>query len=284
MDLNSFRQMIPTNKEASEWFSILSDLFPKYGITTPERIAAFMSQAAHESSDFTRLEENLKYSTKRLREVFPRYFPTEADAKKAGGNPELIANIVYNDANRTSKLGNTQVGDGWKFRGGGIFQLTGRYNYAAFGKSVGKTADEAATYVRTKKGAAESACWFWSTNGLNAAADSGSVEKVTKIINGGTNGLADRKSRYAKNIKLLDGATPTPAPTVSATSKSFKTIFRRGNNDPAQVKDIQTALKIGADGIFGLGTESAVRSWQRTNGFVADGNISETQYKKLTGK
>lgn len=302
IDSTTFGKLIPTNKQADDWYALAQEFFPNYNINTPKRIAHFMAQAAHESNNFAVLEENLNYSTANLRKVFPRYFPTEAAAKAAAGKPEVIANIVYDDKNRTSKLGNTQAGDGWKFRGGGIFQLTGRDNYANFGKSVGMTADQAVDYVRTKRGAMESACWFWSTRNLNAVSDGGSVESVTKIVNGGTNGLADRKAKYTKFLPLVEAAfkpstapltqqapqvakEPVSAPVVApVASTTFYTLSRRADNNKDHVKQVQTALKIGVDGIFGLGTESAIRSWQRLNGFVVSGQIDKVQFTKLTSK
>jgi putative chitinase len=100
-------------------------------------------------------------------------------------------------------LGNTKPGDGWRFRGRGLKQLTGRNNYAAFGKTVGMTAEEAAEYVATEKGAIESACWFWGAKKLNAVADARDIVKMTKIINGGDIGLDDRKKRWEKALKVL---------------------------------------------------------------------------------
>ena len=132
--------------DADNWYDALCDLLPKYGITTERRVAHFLSQCAHESGGFKRLEENLNYSAKALRAVFGRYFgePPKADADEYARNPEMIANRVYNDEYRKYKMGNTEEGDGWRFRGRGLKQLTGRDNYTRFGKSVGMTAEEAA--------------------------------------------------------------------------------------------------------------------------------------------
>ena len=167
--LEQFSAMIPRNKEAEEWYEAALVLFEEYKINTPLRIAGFMAQCAHESADFTRLEENLNYSEKALNGVFGRYFGKgKRDAKDYARDPKKIANYVYQDEFRSKRgaLGNTNAGDGWRFRGRGIKQLTGRNNYKAFGKSVGITPEEAAEYVATPKGAIESACWFWKTNKL----------------------------------------------------------------------------------------------------------------------
>src|SRR5210317_941376 len=130
--LDQFKAMIPRNREPEEWYENVVDMFEKYDITTPLRIAGFMAQCGHESADFTRLEENLNYSEKALNSVFGRYFgPGKRDAKEYARNPEKIANYVYQDEFRSKRgaMGNVEDGDGWRFRGRGIKQLTGRNNY-----------------------------------------------------------------------------------------------------------------------------------------------------------
>ena len=192
------RAMINNNKDSDKWHDALVDILPKYDITTANRIAGFIAQCAHESGDFKTLEENLNYSEKALNSVFGRYFGKgKENAADYARNPEKIANYVYMDEFRSAKgaLGNTKPGDGWRFRGRGLKQLTGRNNYTAFAKTVGMTAEEAAEYVATPKGAVESACWFWNTNKLNAIADKGDIVAMTKKINGGTIGLEDRTAR-----------------------------------------------------------------------------------------
>ena len=191
--------------DADDWYDALCELLPKYGITSERRVAHFLSQCAHESGGFKRLEENLNYSAKALRSVFGRYFgdAPKANADEYARNPEMIANRVYNDAYRKYKMGNTQEGDGWRFRGRGLKQLTGRDNYTRFGKSIGMTAEEAAEYVATPSGAIESACWFWDTNNLNDIADGDDVVKMTKKINGGNIGLEDRQKRYKHALVFL---------------------------------------------------------------------------------
>ena len=187
------------------WYDALCEILPKYGITTERRVAHFLSQCAHESAGFKRLEENLNYSAKALRSVFGRYFgnPPKADADEYARNPEMIANRVYNDTFRKYKMGNVEEGDGWRFRGRGLKQLTGRDNYTRFGKSVGMSAEEASEYVATPAGAIESACWFWDANNLNDIADGDDVKRMTKKINGGSIGLDDRKKRYTNALKVL---------------------------------------------------------------------------------
>ena len=165
--------MIPTNKKVAMWHKAMLEIFPKYEINTPNRIAGFVAQCAHESTNFTALEENLNYSEAQLLKVFGRYFgpAPKRNAAEYARKPEMIANYVYMDEFRVSKMGNVNPGDGWLFRGRGLKQLTGRENYTNFGKSIGMTAEEAAVYVATEKGAIESACWFWNRNKLNAVAE-----------------------------------------------------------------------------------------------------------------
>lgn len=291
--LEQFVKMIPTNKQPEVWYVIAVDLFNKYDIVTINRIAGFMAQAAHESSDFKVLVENLNYSESGLLKTFGKYF-TKETAKQYVRKPEMIANHVYNDANRTNKLGNTQEGDGWRFRGRGIFQLTGRWNYEKFGKTIGMTAEEAADYIETNKGAFESALWFWKTSNLNRFADKDDIHGMSRAVNGGDNGLADRINKYSKNKTALAGysaATPAAAfpiavndqitDSVTQTSVSSK-VLQRGSRGE-DVKAVQKALKIPADGVFGITTEAAVRSWQRINRYTVTGKLDENQIKKLMG-
>jgi putative chitinase len=263
--------MLPTNREIAEWCKELNKAFPKHEINNARRIAGFISQCAHESRDFTAMEENLNYSKEALERVFPRYFgPGKRDAAEYARNPEKIANYVYMDEHRSKAgaLGNTKPGDGWLFSGKGLKQVTGRANTEAFGKTVGMTAEEAAAYLLTKEGALKSALWFWDSRKLNEVADTGDVVRMTKIINGGDIGLADRQSRYNVAMQALTGDIPTRAPISAATTATL----RRGSTGDA-VKQMQRKLGIPADGDFGPGTEAAVRKWQAANGLVADGIV-----------
>ena len=280
--------MIPTNKEAAEWCAALNELFPKYDITTQERVAGFVSQCAHENQDFLVLEENLNYKEATLLRVFPRYFGAgKANAAEYAGNPQKIANYVYMDKNRSKAgaLGNHKENDGHFFRGKGLKQITGRSNHAAFGKTLGMTAEQAAEYLLTKQGALESALWFWDTKNLNAVADTGDVTRLTKIINGGDIGLVDRKSRYDKAMSILSGTAPLKAGSAGATSRSTVLVsetLRKGSKGD-MVKQIQEKLGIVADGDFGPGTEAAVRAWQTKAGLFADGVVGSKSLAKLFG-
>ena len=159
----------------------------------PERVTAFIAQAGHESGNFSVIRENLNYSAQGLLATFPHYF-NQALAAKYARNPSAIANHVY--ANRMGN-GDEASGDGWKFRGRGLIQLTGRSNYSAFASVVNKSIADVIPYLETPEGATEGAGWFWSTNGLNELADAGQFITITKKINGGTNGLADREAIWA---------------------------------------------------------------------------------------
>ena len=279
--LEQFGAMIPRNKDTEAWFDAAVVLFEEYEINTPNRIAGFMAQCAHESADFTRLEENLNYSEKALNSVFGRYFGKgKRNAKDYARNPKEIANYVYQDEFRSKRgaLGNTDAGDGWRFRGRGIKQLTGRNNYTAFGKSVGMSAEEAAEYVATPKGAIESACWFWATNKLERFADADDNLGLTKKINGGTIGLEDRNERYEAAKAILGGKDIPKAPTKSSGSRTL----RKGMKGD-DVAKMQKALGISADGDFGFGTQTSVKKWQKLNGLVADGIVGAATQAKMYG-
>jgi putative chitinase len=273
--------MIPTNKEVAAWCEELNKALPKYDITTDQRIAGFISQCAHESMDFNAMSENLNYREETLNKVFPRYFgPGKRNAAEYAKNPEKIANYVYMDEFRTSKLGNVQPGDGWRFRGRGLKQLTGRDNYTRFAKDYDMTAEEAAVWVETKEGALASALWFWNTNNLNPIADTGSVPALTKKINGGNIGLADRQARYEKAMAVLTGKIPLRAANSEAAPTGGT--LRRGSKGE-EVKRMQAKLGLSADGDFGPGTEAALKKWQAANGLTADGVAGPKTIAKLLG-
>jgi putative chitinase len=175
----------------------------KFGLTTGLRLAHFLAQAGHESGGFKVTNENLNYSAKGLQGIFKKYFPSEAVALDYAKKPQKIANRVY--GGRMGN-GNEASGDGYKFRGRGYIQLTGRDNYTAFGKSIDKPIEETPDLVATEYALA-SAAWFWSKNGLNKIADTGAtdaaVTMITKRVNGGTIGLADRIKHFKEYYSLL---------------------------------------------------------------------------------
>ena len=194
------KEMIPRNPYVPQWYEAISSILPEYEINTPQRVAAFLAQCAHESGGFVFLKENLNYKAPSLRKVFPKYFPDDAIASAYANKPERIANRVY--ANRMGN-GPEASGDGYAHRGRGAIQLTGKLNYQAFANSIGLTLEDAIKYCETMDGAIESACWFWSKNKLNDVADKKDVLLMTKKINGGTIGLEDRKKHYEHNIEVL---------------------------------------------------------------------------------
>ncbi len=182
---------------------MIPDTAAKFQINTPLRLAHFLAQCGHESGGFRVTQENLNYSAKGLAGIFKKYFPTEAAAAAYARQPQKIANKVY--ANRMAN-GSEASGDGYKFRGRGYIQLTGRDNYTQFGKAIG---EDVATNpdVVSGKYALLSAAWFWSKNGLNKLADGGAsdatVTSITKRVNGGTIGLADRIKHFKEYYHLL---------------------------------------------------------------------------------
>ena len=277
--------LIPGNGNVDAWHAALVDVLPKYGINTERRMAHFISQCAHESNNFRSLEENLNYSEKSLLAVFGRYFGAapKASAADYARNPEKIANRVYFDKYRKYKMGNTNEGDGWLFRGRGLKQLTGRENYTKFGASVDMTAEEAAEYVATPAGAVESACWFWNAKNLNNIADTDDVTKMTKVINGGNIGLADRQLRYKKAMEVFGNPVSI---SEDNGDDDFEIddigVLRKGSKGEG-VKMMQEALGVGADGAFGPGTERALKEWQTANGLTADGIAGPKTLEKLLG-
>jgi putative chitinase len=184
----------------TKWLQPLEDTFAKYDINTPERQAAFIGQCAHESGNFKTLEENLNYKPEALMRVWPSRFPDIATAMKYAHNPEMIANKVYG-----GRMGNgvEESGDGWKYHGRGLIQLTGKENYANCGSGIGVDLLSNPNLLNTPEYAALSAGWFWNKKGLNALADAGDFETMTKRINGGTLGLEDRKAKIAKALSVL---------------------------------------------------------------------------------
>ena len=203
LTLQQLKQLLPKNPYVEHWHNALAQLLPDYEINTPQRIAAFIAQCAHESGGFTALKENLNYRPATLRKIFPKYFPDDAIANEYCSRPnkqEAIANRVY--ANRMGN-GDEASGDGYKYCGRGLIQLTGKQNYTWFAASLHISPDEASEYLATFEGAAQSACWFWETNNLNQWADKGDIITLTKRINGGTIGLEDRIKHYEHALHVL---------------------------------------------------------------------------------
>lgn len=179
----------------------LQDVVVKYSINTPLRMAHFLAQLMHESNNFTAVKENLNYSAKALMATWPKRFTAEL-AKASERNPEKIGNIAY-----ASRMGNGDIksGDGYKFRGRGFIQITGKDNYTAVGKALGLDLIKNPELLETLTNALVSGAWYWNSRKLNAVADLSpeKVDKVTTIVNGGTNGLKDRQDHFDKIYKIL---------------------------------------------------------------------------------
>lgn len=193
-------ELIKGNPYVEQWYNALSAILPDYGIDTPERVAAFIAQCAHESGGFRMLKENLNYRAASLRRTFPKYFPDDAIAARYANNQEAIANRVY--ANRMGN-GDEASGDGWRYCGRGLIQLTGKENYSWFAASLEMPVEEVPEYLATFEGAVQSACWFWESNNLNKWADSKDIKELTRRINGGYIGLEDRVKHYNHALHVL---------------------------------------------------------------------------------
>lgn len=199
-----FAHLFPRAQDPASWAESMSNVFPTYEIDTPHRIAAFLAQCGHESGGWTVFEENLNYSAQGLNSIFKKYFPTLESAQPYARKPEMIANKIY--ANRMGN-GAPESGDGYKYRGRGPIQLTGKDNYRAFAKEMFEDWEnlfENPDWVTSDRDfALMSAIWFWNKNKLNVQADAGDIKLMTKKINGGYIGLEDRIKHYNEAIHLL---------------------------------------------------------------------------------
>jgi putative chitinase len=182
----------------SKWLDPLNETFAKYDISNPKRQAAFIGQCSHESGNFRTLEENLHYSAAALMRVWPSRFPNLEVANQYASNAEKIANKVY-----AGRMGNTEDGDGWKYHGRGLIQLTGKDNYERCGSSLGVDLIGHPDWLLDPKYAALSAGWFWNKHGLNELADAQEHGIISKRINGGTLGLDDRILKTTKALSVL---------------------------------------------------------------------------------
>jgi putative chitinase len=181
-----------------KWFEPLQETFEKYQINTPKRQACFIGQCMHESGGFKFLKENLNYSAKALMATWPSRFPDMDMAEKYERQPEKIAGKVYN-----GRMGNTSPEEAAAFIGRGLIQLTGKDNYMAFGEAIGEDLVSNPQLVEQPRYAALSAGWFWNKRGLNALADVMDVETMSRRINGGTIGMADRIAKINKVLDVL---------------------------------------------------------------------------------
>jgi putative chitinase len=196
-------QLLPGNPYLDHWYHALEQALPDYDINTPQRVAAFIAQCAHESGGFRALKENLNYKAATLRKIFPKYFPDDATANHYASLPnkqEAIANRVYG-----GRMGNgpEASGDGFRYCGRGLIQLTGKSNYQNFADSIETPVEDIPEFLATFEGAVQSACWFWESNNLNQWADKGDILTLTKRINGGTIGLEDRIKHYEHALHVV---------------------------------------------------------------------------------
>lgn len=185
-------KIVGKSKYAKDLAAVLGKVLEKYQINTKLRVCHFLAQVAHESGGFNTMVENLNYSADGLQKIFGKYFPDATSAAAYARNQEKIANKVYG-----GRMGNgpEASGDGWKYKGRGFIQLTGKDNYTKFSASIGKTLDETVKYLETVEGGLESAAWFWNSRNINAKADADDLTAVTKLVNGGTHGIDDRKKK-----------------------------------------------------------------------------------------
>jgi putative chitinase len=192
--------IIGKNPYTDYWYNAMCEILPVYEINTPERVAAWLAQCAHESGYFRFLQENLNYKAESLTKTFKKYFPTLESAQPYAKKPQMIANKVY--ANRMGN-GDEASGDGFRYLGRGLIQLTGKNNYTLFAASVDTPLEEIPEYLQTFEGAVQSACWFWEQNNINKFADSRDIVTMSKRINGGTIGMEDRIMKYEKCLKMF---------------------------------------------------------------------------------
>lgn len=200
--IDNFNKAI-TVPNPQKWFDAINANLPLYQINTKLRVAAWIAQTGHESLGYAWISENLNYTAIQLQEVFPYYFPDSDIANNYAHQPEKIANKVY--ANRMGN-GAESSGDGWKYRGRGLIQLTGRSNYSKCSASLYGDANillNDPDILISSDGAVRSACYFWNSHSLNSLADQSDMNQITQIINGGTNGSADRIARYNRALAAL---------------------------------------------------------------------------------
>ncbi len=194
---------ITTPELADRWVDALNETCERFAIDSPYRIAGFLSNTAHESGGFKFVKENLNYSAASLMRVWPSRFPTVEIAQRYAMNPEKIANRAYAD-----RMGNRDEasGDGWKYIGRGLIQLTGKNNYVAYSMACDNEALTKPEIVEQPKYAAESAGWFWDVNKLNTLADAQDVGGMRRRVNGGYNGLDDVQMKYSKIMDYFNQA------------------------------------------------------------------------------
>lgn len=276
ISLEDLKELFPKGREAIlEAFAKQSKaVFAEFDISDkPNRLHFFLAQVAHESGGLTVIEENLKYSAKRMTEIWPSRFPTLASAEPFANNPEALANKVY--ANRMGN-GTAESGDGWRYRGRGYIQITGRDGYRAIGDAIGVDLEKDPDRAAAPEHALRVACGFWKWKKVNAACDDGDFVKVTKLVNGGTTGQADREAWLAKVRKVLK---PAPAAKPKESAPPAKEAEKPAAAKPTkeEIRKVQQALRargfttVTADGILGPKTNAAIDKVRRDKGLKPGG-------------
>lgn len=203
IDFDTFSRAIPTvpHDKLTLYYDGLMQVFAEADISNGLRQAAFLAQIVHESMSFQAVKENLNYSAQGLLRVFPYYFKSMEQANAYARQPEKIANLVYGN-----RLGNgpPSSGEGWRYRGRGLIQVTGKENYMHCGNALGVDLIADPEYLETPEGAPRSAGWYWSSRGLNQYADNSDMETITRRINGGLNGYQERMQLYNQAISVLN--------------------------------------------------------------------------------
>ncbi len=262
-----------TDVNIEKYYEPLIAAMTEFGIDTKERQVMFLAHIMVESGALRFVVENLNYSASRLRQIFGKYYRTDAEAAAHAGQPVKIASRVY--ANRMGN-GSEASQEGYKYRGRGLKQLTGKYNYTNCGTALGYDLVNDPSYLETPEGAARSAAWFWDNGNLNKFADARDIKGSTKAINGGYNGLEDRTKYYNRGMAII-AATPEEE-HLSSTGPN--PVLKQGAKGPA-VERLQGLLGIKVDGDFGPGTKTAVQDFQKKNGLIADGVVGEVSWKVL---
>lgn len=246
-------------------------LFEQHGITTPLRAAHFLAQALHETGGFTVLRENMNYSAGRLVEIFGvghhSAAVTASEAATLAGHPERIAERVYGLGNprKARELGNTEAGDGFRYRGNGVLQTTGRGSHRRMGVACGVDFEGNPELVTSPAHALKPALQEWTDNNLNSFADRNDIRTITLRINGGFNGLAEREALFNKIFPLLGNGNEAIGPSEAAKVDDDVRSLQEALND------LGATPQLSVDGRFGPATRRAVSEFQQAAGIVADG-------------
>jgi putative chitinase len=280
ISLEDLKELFPKGREAilEAFAKQAKPVFAEFDISDkPNRLHFFLAQIAHESGGLTGIEENLRYSAKRMTEIWPSRFPTLAAAEPFANNPEARANKVY--ANRMGN-GPAGSGDGWKYRGRGYIQITGRDGYRAIGTAIGIDLEAHPDRAATPEDALRVACGFWKWKKVNALCDEGDFLKVTRLVNGGTTGRADREAWLAKVRKVLK---PAPAAKPKESAPPAKEAAKPTKEE---IRKVQQALRahgfasVTADGVMRPKTTAAIDKVRRDRG-LKPGSIDAALKKAL---